>query len=49
MTSVVGGGIGIGLCYALVERPTGALVVATLALGIVVANAVRQALGPGPR
>ena len=48
LTMVVGGGIGAVLCYGLVERPTGPLVVATVALGSVLANAFRQALG-GPR
>ena len=48
-TTIVGGGIGMGLCYGFVERPTGALIVATVALGTVLANALRQALGPGPR
>jgi hypothetical protein len=48
LTHVVGAGIGVGLCYGAVERPTAALVLATAALGAVLANAVRQALG-GPR
>lgn len=47
MTVLLGAGIAIGLCYGLVERPTAALVFATAALGAVLANAVRQALG-GP-
>jgi hypothetical protein len=49
VTVIVGGGIGIALCYGMVERPTGPLVLAAAALGSVLANAVRQALGPGPR
>jgi hypothetical protein len=48
-TVLVGGGIGAVLCYGLVDRPTAPLVVATVALGSVLANAFRQALGPGPR
>lgn len=47
LTIGVGGGIGALVCYGLVERPTGPLVVATVALGSVLANALRQALGPG--
>jgi hypothetical protein len=46
VTILVGSGIGIGLCYGIEERPTGPLVVATAALGAVLANAIRQALGP---
>jgi hypothetical protein len=47
LTIIVGGGIGAIVCYGLVERPTGPLVVAAVALGSVLANALRQALGPG--
>ena len=43
---LVGSGIGVALCYGFEERPTGPLVMATAALGAVLANAVRQALGP---
>ena len=46
VTLLVGSGIGIGLLYGIEERPTGPLVMATAALGAVLANAVRQALGP---
>ena len=49
LTVIVGGGVGVGLCYALVDRPSGPLLIATVALGAVLANALRQALGPGPR
>jgi hypothetical protein len=49
ITILVGGGIGATLCYGLVDRPTGPLLIATVALGSVLANAFRQALGPGPR
>jgi hypothetical protein len=41
----VGGGIGAMLCFAIEERPPGALVIATAALGAVLAVAVRQAVG----
>jgi hypothetical protein len=43
-TVVVGGVIGSVLVYGLVERPAGALVLASAALGAVLANAVRQAV-----
>jgi len=49
LTVLVGAGIGALLCYGFEDRPTGLLVVATAALGAVVANALRQALSPGPR
>ena len=47
--STVGVGAILGglFCFALDERPTGALVVAAAALGAVLASAVRQAIG-GP-
>jgi hypothetical protein len=41
----VGGVIGAGLCYAIDDRPAGALVLAAAALGGVLASAVRQAVG----
>ena len=44
-TVFVGGGLGAGLCLALAERPAPALIVAVAALGAVLANAVRQAVG----
>lgn len=43
-TVLVGGIIGGVLVYGLVERPAGALVLASAALGAVLANAVRQAV-----
>jgi hypothetical protein len=46
LTIAVGAGVGAGICYGLVERPTAPLVIATVALGSVLANALRQALGP---
>ena len=46
LTVLVGAGLAVGLCYVAVERPTAALVFASAALGGVLANAVRQALGP---
>lgn len=46
LTVAMGAIVGGGLCYGLVDRPTGPLVIATAALGSVLANAVRQALGP---
>lgn len=45
-TVTIGGGIGALLVFAVEERPAGALVLAAAALGGVLANAVRQALGP---
>ena len=44
----VGGTLGALLCYAVVERPVGALVLAAAALGAVLANAIRQAVGGRP-
>jgi hypothetical protein len=46
LTVLFGGGVGVALCYGFVDRPTAPLVVATAALGSVLANAMRQALGP---
>jgi hypothetical protein len=43
---LVGSGVGAMLCYSLQDRPAASLVMATAALGAVLANAVRQALGP---
>ena len=40
----VGGVIGAALCYAIEDRPAGALIVAAAALGAVLASAVRQAV-----
>jgi len=40
--------IGAVLCFAIEDRPTGALVVAAAALGGVLASAVRQAVNPRP-
>ena len=47
VVSVVGiGGLGgVLVCFAINDRPPGALVLATATLGAVLANAVRQALG----
>jgi hypothetical protein len=47
-TLAVGGGLGALFCFAIVERPVPALVVAGAALGAVLANAVRQAVGGRP-
>jgi hypothetical protein len=44
-TLSVGGLAGVGFCYVILERPAPALVVATAALGAVLATAVRQAVG----
>ena len=46
LTVMVGGGIGALLIYGVEDRPTAPLVLATAALGGVLANAIRQALGP---
>ena len=47
LTPVVIGGVlgGLGV-FAIEDRPAGALVLAAAALGAVLANAVRQAIGP---
>jgi len=41
----IGGLAGALLCFAIEERPVGALVLAAAALGAVLALAVRQAVG----
>jgi hypothetical protein len=46
ITVTVGGVIGAVAVFAFEERPAGALVLAAAALGAVLTNAVRQALGP---
>jgi hypothetical protein len=43
-TVLIGGVIGSVLVYGLVERPAAALLVASAALGAVIANAVRQSV-----
>jgi hypothetical protein len=43
----VGGVIGGMLCFAIEDRPAGALVIAAAALGAVLAVAVRQAINGG--
>ena len=45
-TLVIGSVIGGMAVFALEEQPAGALVLAAAALGAVLANAVRQAIGP---
>jgi hypothetical protein len=45
-TIVIGSVIGGVLVFAIEERPAGALVLAAAALGAVLANALRQAVGP---
>jgi hypothetical protein len=45
-TVAIGGGLGALLVFALQDRPAGALVLAAMALGAVLANALRQAIGP---
>lgn len=45
-TVAIGSVVGGLLVFALEEQPPGALVLAAAALGAVLANAVRQALGP---
>lgn len=44
----IGSVIGIVMSYAIDERPVPALVVASAALGAVLASAVRQAVGGRP-
>jgi hypothetical protein len=46
ITVSAGGALGAVVVFALEERPAGALVLAAAALGGVLANAIRQALGP---
>lgn len=43
----IGSVIGAVVCFAIDDRPAGALVLAAAALGAVLANAVRQAVGGG--
>jgi hypothetical protein len=45
---MVGGVVGIALSYIIDERPVPALVVASAALGAVLASAVRQAISGRP-
>ena len=45
-TVMVGAVLGGVLVFLVVDQPAGALVLAAGALGAVLANAVRQALGP---
>jgi hypothetical protein len=44
----VGGVLGVVMSYVIDERPVPALVVASAALGAVLASAVRQAIGTRP-
>ena len=46
ITVVIGGVVGGLLVFAFEERPAGLLVIAGAALGAVLANAFRQAVGP---
>jgi hypothetical protein len=45
-TVAVGSFVGVVLVFGVVDRPTGALVLAAAALGGVLANALRQAISP---
>ena len=45
-TVMIGAVLGGVLVFVVVDQPAGALVLAAAALGGVLANAVRQALGP---
>jgi hypothetical protein len=47
-TVVIGSGLGAVFCFAIEERPAGALVLAAAALGAVLASAVRQAVSGRP-
>jgi len=47
-TVLIGAVIGAIFCFALVERPVPALVMAAAALGAVLASAVRQAVSGRP-
>jgi hypothetical protein len=42
----VGGALGAMFCFAVDDRPAGALVLAAAALGAVLASALRQAIRP---
>ena len=44
-TILVGAGLGALFCFAIEDRPAGALVLAAAALGAVLATALRQAIG----
>jgi hypothetical protein len=46
LTVVVGAAVGTILCYGLEENPNALLVVAAAALGVVIASAIRQSIGP---
>ena len=46
ITVTIGSALGAVVVFAFEERPAGALVLAAAALGAVLTNAVRQALGP---
>ena len=43
-TVAVGGGLGTVVCFAIEDRPAGALLMAAAALGVVLATAVREAV-----
>jgi hypothetical protein len=47
-TVAIGGAVGTVICFAIEDRPAPALVLAAAALGAVLANALRQAVGPRP-
>jgi hypothetical protein len=47
-TVSIGGALGVVLSYAIDDRPVPALVVASAALGAVLASAVRQAVSGRP-
>jgi hypothetical protein len=43
---VVGGIVGIVVCFSLAERPAAAVVIVSTALGAILAQALRRAVGP---
>ena len=45
-TLLLGGSLGILVCFALADRPAAPVVAAAAALGAVLARAIRQAVGP---
>jgi hypothetical protein len=47
VTMLAGGGVGVAVCYALVDRPHGAVVLMAALLGVILANALRQAVRSG--
>lgn len=47
VTPVAGAVVGMALCYGLVDRPHSAVVLASAALGALLATSLKQAVMPG--